>query len=274
MLEHSIFALPFTLSATLLATGPNLYPSLPQLLWIILAMTGGRTYAMGLNRIADKHIDALNPRTAKREIPAGKVKPVEAWSITLLALGLLCIAVMQLPPLCLQLLPLAIAILTAYSFVKRFSWLCHIVLGLALGSGAIAGWVAITNTLPFIAVLWGLAVLCWVSGFDILYACQDEAFDKEHGLHSVPSRFGLQKAFLISRVLHALTIGMMISVGILLNWVGLYYWLACTLMTLLLAYEHSIISPEDFTRMDHAFFTTNGLVSVGVMLFILLDRVL
>jgi 4-hydroxybenzoate polyprenyltransferase len=271
--EHSVFALPFALSATLLATGPINWPHPIDLLWIVLAMLGGRTYAMGFNRLVDRHIDAQNPRTAVRALPAGKLKLLEAWAITVLSLVVMTLATMQLPPLCLQLLPLAILIMTVYSYFKRFSWLAHFVLGLALGCGAIGGWVATTGVLPIRAVVWGVCILFWVAGFDLIYACQDAEFDRQKGLFSIPACFGVDTALWLSRLCHVATIVGMAAVGWKLGWVGPAYWVAVALSALLLAYEQSLVRPNDLSRVNEAFFLVNGVLSIVVFLLILSDRI-
>lgn len=272
--EHSIFALPFALSATLLATGPINWPHPLQLLWIIIAMIGGRTYAMGFNRLVDRHIDAKNPRTAVRALPAGKMSLLEAWAMTLFSLGLMILATAQLPPLCMTLLPLAVLIMTIYSYFKRFSWLAHFVLGLALGCGAIGGWVGITGILPIRAMVWGLCILFWVAGFDLIYACQDVDFDRQQGLFSVPARFGIDTTLWLSRLCHVMTIIGMMAVGWKLGWVGAGYWIAVALSAGLLAYEQSLVRSNDLSRINEAFFLINGLLSIAVFILILSDRFL
>jgi 4-hydroxybenzoate polyprenyltransferase len=271
--EHTIFALPFALSALLLASG-NQWPSFQTVCWVILAMVGGRTYAMGLNRIIDERIDGENPRTKNRPIPAGRVNRFEAMGLTLLSLGLLTVATRQLPPLCFQLLPLAIVFLTAYSYIKRFSNMAHLVLGLCLGSSAIGGWIAVTGTLDLPALLFGLAVMFWVAGFDIIYACQDVTFDREYGLFSIPASWGIRQGLIVSRMLHVLTVLMLVGVGLLTPFIGVMYWAAVALVTMMLLYEHSLVNDQDLSRVNDAFFMVNGFISVGVFLLVLINKAL
>lgn len=270
--EHSVFALPFALSAGMLALGPDGLPKWHTLLWMIIAMVSGRTYAMGLNRIADAKWDALNERTANRSLPAGRIKAIEAWTFTLVSLAVMAVATFQLPILCVYLLPVAILVLTLYSFVKRFSWLCHFVCGLALGCGAIGGWVAVSGTLPWSAFFWGLGVLFWVAGFDLLYACQDVEFDQQHGLYSVPACFGLKAAFICSKVCHTLTLVCFAITALLLGWPSTFYWMALILAACLLIYEHRLVSPNNLGRINEAFFVVNGVISIGVMILIGIDK--
>lgn len=271
--EHTLFALPFALAAMLLASGPE-WPSMNSVFWVIGAMVGGRTYAMGLNRIIDCRIDAKNPRTRNRALPAGRVKRHEAWGITLLSLALMVFATSRLPLLCLQLLPLAIIILSVYSFMKRFSNLSHLVLGLALASSAIGGWIAVTGSLSLTALMFGLAVLFWVAGFDIIYACQDAEFDRQHQLFSIPASWGIATGLQISRVFHAITILLLCLVGFLLPFHAPLYWVAVALTTGMLLYEHSLVSDSDLSRLNEAFFTVNGMISISIFLLILLDKLL
>jgi 4-hydroxybenzoate polyprenyltransferase len=280
--EHTIFALPFAMTTLLLAVPAQQWPTWDTVLCVVLAMVGGRTYAMGLNRIADACYDALNPRTANREIPTGAVTQQEAWLLTIGALALLIAAVWPLPPLCLALLPLAIALLTLYSYMKRFSSLCHLVLGLCLGSSAIGGWLAQTGQwsggLP---VLFGLGVACWVMGFDIMYACQDTAFDQQHGLHSIPARLGNRAALRWSRQLHTASVLLLLAFGcIYLNItgppyrLGVAFWLALVYMAIQLVRQHRMVQPEDLTRVNEAFFTLNGQISLLFFSAIFMEKLL
>lgn len=271
--EHTVFALPFALAALLLASG-NVWPSGHTVLWVVLAMVGGRTYAMGLNRLVDEKIDGANPRTKNRPLPAGRVGRGEAWALTVLSLVLMTWATWQLPPLCLKLLPLAILILTVYSYVKRFSNLAHLVLGLALGSSAIGGWIAVTGQLSMPAVLFGLAVMFWVAGFDIIYACQDVEFDRSYGLFSIPASWGVRQGLRISRLFHVATVLLLAGVGWMLSFAGMAYWGAVMLVAGMLVYEHSLVSESDLSRVNEAFFTINGLISIGVFLLVLLNKVM
>jgi len=271
--EHTVFALPFALTAMLLATPPGQWPSVWVVAWILVAMIGGRTYAMALNRLIDATIDGQNPRTQNRSIPAGRVRKVEAWGLVLLSAGLLSLATFQLPLICQQLLPVAFGILTVYSFVKRFSSLAHLVLGLALGSSAVGGWLAVSGVLSWHPVVFGLAIVFWVAGFDIIYACQDYDFDRKAKLHSIPVWLGIPGALGLSKIFHALTIVLMVGFGLSYPGVGLGFWLATGVMGGLLVYEHRLVSPQNLTRINEAFFTINGQISMAVFLLVLLDRV-
>ncbi|MGE0200030.1 MAG: UbiA-like polyprenyltransferase [Candidatus Melainabacteria bacterium] len=278
--EHTVFALPFALSAMLLACAPGAWPPVMTVVWIVLAMVGGRTYAMAINRLLDARFDAANPRTRGRGIPAGRVKPVEAWLLVAGAGLLFTLATMQLPPLCLQLLPLAFVILTVYSLMKRFSSLAHLVLGVALGSSAVGGWLAVTGAWSNLAVVFGLAVTCWVSGFDVIYACQDVRIDRRLGLNSLPANLGIARALWLSRIFHALTVLLLVAFGLAYPHTGGFYGLAVALTAGMLLYEHWLIRSDDpavpirLEKVNEAFFTTNGRISLAVFVCILLDRLL
>ncbi len=257
--EHSIFALPFALMSTLLAT--NGKPALWPVFWVIVAMVAARSAAMALNRLIDARIDALNPRTRERAIPAGRIKPREAWILVFLSFGILFLAVLQLPPLCFQLLPIAIFVLIIYSFVKRISLLSHLVLGLALGIGAVGGWIALRGTLDMPAILLGVAVILWVAGFDIIYACQDMEFDRSQGLHSIPAKLGIHGGLWISSLLHLFAALLLLSIGIILH-LGPFYYAGTAIVSLILFYEQYLIRKEGLGKVDVAFFNANGWISM------------
>lgn len=268
-LEHTVFALPFALSGTILAA--NGWPGWRVLALVILAMVGGRTFAMALNRLIDARIDARNPRTRDRGIPAGRVKAWEAAAMAAGALALMAWATWQLPPLCWQLWPLAVAILAAYSYTKRFTSLSHLVLGLALGAGAAGGWLAVSGAFVPGTFLLAGAVILWVAGFDVIYACQDESFDRQAGLHSLPVRLGLAGGLRVSAGLHAATVALLAALGVVQH-LGVIYWLGVAAVAAMLWYEHSLVSADDLSRVDQAFFAVNGWVSVGLFACTLLDR--
>lgn len=272
-LEHTVFALPFALSGLVLAT-PAL-PSWSTVAFTVLAFIGARSAAMTLNRLIDARIDAINPRTKDRSIPAGRIKPVSAILFTVASFALMLAAASQLPLICLQLSPIAVFWLSFYSFTKRFTWLCHIVLGIALGGAALGGWVAASGALLGAAPwLLAFAVATWVAGFDIIYACQDAQFDTENKLHSIPARFGLAKALNISSGLHVFTVAGLVALGFFVQPpAGVFYFIGVTLVTAMLVYEHSLVKPSDLSKVNAAFFTTNGIVSIVTFLTILLDRV-
>lgn len=277
--EHTIFALPFALSAMILAVSPGEWPSFAAVLWVLLAMVGGRTYAMALNRLIDEKIDGANPRTKNRSIPAGRVKKSEARAMVLLSAVVLTAATFQLPLICRQLLPVAFVILTIYSYVKRFSSLAHLVLGVALGSSAVGGWLAVTGELTWLPVIFGFAVVFWVAGFDIIYACQDEAFDREAQLNSIPVKLGVKNALNLSRVFHVLTVLLLALFCYLYPHTGWGLIIASAITAGMLIYEHWIIRGQDgeainLDRVNEAFFNINGRISVLIFALILIERLL
>ncbi|MFM7468421.1 MAG: UbiA-like polyprenyltransferase [Vampirovibrionales bacterium] len=275
--EHSIFALPFALSALLLAVKTPGWPTWSMWGWVILAMVGGRTYAMALNRIADASIDAKNPRTAQRGIPSGRVTLLEAWTLALLGLGAFAFATWQLPLICQLLWPVAVMLLTLYSWMKRFSALCHLVLGLCLGAGAVGGWLAAGGHWHGgIPLALGLGIACWVMGFDVIYACQDTRFDQQEGLWSIPARLGIAQALRFSRYAHIACMLCLIGFG---SWYHTHYqpmvvgyWVALVLMGILLWKEHQLVRPDDLSRVNEAFFTLNGWISLGMFTCLLLSK--
>jgi len=265
--EHTIFALPFAyLGMVLAARG---VPSGWQILWITLAMVGARSLAMATNRLVDASQDALNPRTANRALPRRLLKPLEMLLFALASLALFAFAAWQLNTLCLILLPVALVFLVGYPYTKRFTWLCHLALGIADGIAPIGGWIAVNptisvaNLLP--PLLLGLAVAAWVGGFDLIYSCQDLDFDRKMGLHSIPVHFGVSTTLTLSTLMHALTIILLFSVGILLH-LGLIYWVGLAIATGLLIYEHRLINPNDLSKLNVAFFNMNGYIAVVVFL--------
>lgn len=257
--EHSVFALPFALTGAMLAVRG--WPSWRQLLWLVVAMVGARSAAMTFNRIADLRFDALNPRTRLRALPAGQLSLRFAVGFTVLSCGLLALAAYELNPLAFKLSPVAIAILLGYSFTKRFTILSHLVLGFCLGMSPIAAWIALRGDLSVSVLLLGAAVTLWVAGFDIIYACQDVEFDHRLGLHSIPRHYGIAAALTASAALNVLMLVLLVLVA---RMEGLG-WLAFTgvaLVAVLLAYEHALVKPSDLSRINAAFFTVNGYVSI------------
>ncbi len=268
--EHTIFALPFALSGMLLAS-PGQIPDLTVVFWVLLAMVGGRTAAMALNRVIDAEIDRKNPRTSCRAIPAGRIKKASALLLAVLSFGLLIFATWQLPLVCKQLLPLAILILGLYSYTKRFTRLSHFVLGGALGAAAGGGWLAVSGEITLPVIIWGFAVVFWVAGFDVIYALQDIEFDRQNNLFSIPAWLGGEKSLILSGLFHLITVTFLFILGIMLQ-AGLYYWLGIILTTILLIYEHCLLKENDLSRLNKAFFNVNGYVSIGIFIFILLDN--
>ncbi|MBI4489637.1 MAG: UbiA family prenyltransferase [Deltaproteobacteria bacterium] len=275
--HHTVFALPFALASVALAW--STYPvSLGTLIWILVAMVGARSAAMGFNRLADRKLDALNPRTQGWELPQGKVKVWEAGLLTALSALLLIYAAYQLNPLCFALSPVALAIVFFYSLTKRFTWTSHLFLGLALSLAPMGAWLAVTgapNSLselltPF---LLALAVLFWLAGFDVIYSLQDYDFDLSHGLHSIPIRFGVVWGLRLSSLCHFFTVLFLVLVGLSAG-LGMIYWSGMAAVSLILIWEHHLVKPDDFSRVNRAFFDFNAYVSVGYFLTTLGDVLL
>src|SRR5216110_945984 len=266
--EHSVFALPFALTGALLAARATRHgwPTLRQVLWIVVAMVAARSAAMTMNRIADVRYDRENPRTKQRALPTGALSLQFAWLFTLVAMAVFFIAAWRLNPLALKLAPLAITILFFYSFTKRFTSWSHLFLGFALGISPAAAWIAITGGLDSRMLILCAAVTLWVGGFDVLYACQDVEYDQHAGLFSVHKRFGIAKALLIARMMH-------IVVTAFLAWLALSFglpwpaWAGIAVVASLLAYEHSLVKADDLSRLDAAFFAVNGYISILFLLF-------
>lgn len=261
--EHSIFALPFALTGAMLAVRG--LPSGRQVLWLIVAMVGARSAAMAFNRIADVKFDALNPRTKMRALPKGELSVQFAAAFTVVSCALLVLAAWELNPLAFRLSPVAIALLLGYSFTKRFTAISHFVLGLCLGASPIAAWIALRGDVGVPVLLLGAAVTLWVAGFDIIYACQDVEFDHALGLHSIPKRFGVRSALRVSTLLHIGTLALLVAVARMegLGWVALA---GLAVVGALLVYEHSLVKPSDLSRVNAAFFTINGFVSILLFL--------
>jgi 4-hydroxybenzoate polyprenyltransferase len=260
--SHSIFALPFALAAAALAAREGFRWA--QIGWIVVAMVGARSAAMGFNRLADQAIDARNPRTAGRELPRGVLKRGEVWTLVLVSAAALVIAAAMLGPLCLALSPIAIAIVFGYSYTKRFTALSHVVLGLALAIAPVGAWLAIRGSFSLVPMAIGLGVLFWVAGFDTIYSCQDAAFDREAGLHSLPARIGVRRALIAARAFHVAAIAFLLSVYMLAALHPIYL-AGIAAIAVLLLYEHSLVRADDLSRVDAAFFTLNGWISVGYL---------
>jgi 4-hydroxybenzoate polyprenyltransferase len=268
--EHTIFALPFAYLGMVLAwaeigawTGASPAPTMFwQFVWITVAMAAARTAAMAFNRAIDAEIDARNPRTAGRPIQAGRISKQVVWAAGFISLAIMLFAAWRLNPFVLMLSPLAIIGLVGYAYTKRFTWLCHLWLGLVDGAAAAGAWAAVTGGLanPVPWLLWA-AVAVWIAGFDLIYACQDVEIDRVEGLHSVPARFGIPAALRLSRLFHVLTILLLVAVGIL-SGLGWPYWAGLVIVAGLLIYEHSLVSPDDLSKVNLAFFTMNGYISV------------
>lgn len=268
--EQTLFALPFAYAGMLLAQRG--LPSLQVCFWVTLAMFGARTAGMAANRWIDWKIDAANPRTAQRSLPAGKISGSSVLLLLAASLGLLALAAYQLNPLCYQLWPLAALLLVGYSYTKRFTWLCHAWLGLVQACAPIGGWLAVAGEWAMTPLWLGLAIFTWVAGFDVLYACQDFDHDRKVGLSSIPARFGIHKAFRISEGLHVVAWLSLLAVGGCAG-LGLVYALALGAIAALLYYEHRILRPDDLSQMQRAFFQANvgiSLTLLGALLWELL----
>ncbi|MFZ5943027.1 MAG: UbiA-like polyprenyltransferase [Bacillota bacterium] len=266
--EHTIFALPFAyLGAFLAAWG---WPGWHTFFWVTMAMFGGRSAAMGFNRVIDRMIDAANPRTKGRPLPQGKIKSSEVVILSVLAFALLLWSTYELSPPHVIYLPIIMFILVGYSYTKRFTWVCHLVLGAAISFAPLGGWIAVTGTMEVPAFILTGVVACWIAGFDIIYAIQDYEFDVKTGLHSIPVRFGIKRALYFSRTLHFIVVILLIT---------LYYYLpvswifaAGVLATaVLLTYEHSLVSAYDLSKINVAFFNVNGIISVLLFFFAVID---
>jgi 4-hydroxybenzoate polyprenyltransferase len=267
-IEHTVFALPFAYVGAFLAVGGT--PSAHDLLWITLAMAGARSLAMALNRLIDAGIDARNPRTAGREIPSGQLSIAQVVFFCLLSLALFLAAVWELNPLVRWLWPIPVVGFVVYPYLKRFTWTCHLWLGAVDGLAPVGAWVAITGKLPWQSWMLGAAVAFWVAGFDFFYALFDEEVDRREGLQSIVTRFGVRGAFLGARLAHLATVACLVAAGLGLS-VGAFYWLGVAAVALLLAYEHSLVRPTDLRRLDTAFFTMNGVISVVFAVFVIAD---
>jgi len=266
--EHSVFALPFALTGALLAARASRHgwPTLRQVLWIVVAMVAARSAAMTINRIVDLRYDRENPRTNKRALATGELSVSFAWVFTIVAMGLFLVAAWQLNPLALKLAPVALAVLFFYSFTKRFTNWSHLFLGFALGISPAAAWIAVTGGLDLRILILCAAVTLWVGGFDVLYACQDVDYDQRAGLFSVPKRFGIARALLIARVMHLGVVALLalLAASFALPWPA---WLGIAVVAALLTYEHSLVKANDLSKLDAAFFAVNGYISLLFLLF-------
>jgi 4-hydroxybenzoate polyprenyltransferase len=269
-IEHTLFALPFAYVGAFLAVDGA--PSAHDLLWVTAAMVGARSLAMALNRLTDARIDALNPRTAAREIPAGLLGAGAVVAFCLGSLAFFLVAVWQLDPLVHWLWPIPVLAFVVYPYLKRFTWLCHLWLGAVDGLAPLGAWAAIRGNLPWQAWALGGAVAAWVAGFDLFNALFDVEVDRSQGLHSWAVRFGERGSFAGARALHLLTVALLAIAGLGLP-VGLPYWLGVLSVAILLGYEHSLVRPGDLRRLDAAFFTMNGVISVAFFAFVLVDVV-
>jgi 4-hydroxybenzoate polyprenyltransferase len=267
-LEHTVFALPYAYAGAVLAE--NDVPDLQRLLWITVAMAGARSLAMALNRLIDAGIDARNPRTARRELPAGLLSPAHVVAFAAASLVVFLIAVWQLPSVTHVLWPIPVGGFVVYPYLKRFTWLCHLFLGAVDGLAPVGGWVAVTGTVDWQPFLLGGAVALWIGGFDIIYATMDLEVDRREGLHSIPRRFGVGRALLATRAAHAGSVALLVWMGLELS-LGPFYWLGLAVVAGLLAYENSIVSEDDLSRVDMAFLQMNGVIAIVFLAGVLAD---
>ncbi|MFI5267502.1 MAG: menaquinone biosynthesis prenyltransferase MqnP [Chloroflexota bacterium] len=274
VIEHSVFALPFAyLSALTAMFDVNHRVDWPKLALITIAMVSARTFAMATNRIIDREIDARNPRTANRELVTGEVSVRSAWGGSAMALAVFLIAAGLLTPLALALAPAAAAVLVVYPYAKRFTWAPHAFLGLAQAVGPIGAWIAVTNSLTWAAAMLGIAVGCWIGGFDLIYSCQDIDSDRRQGVQSLPARFGVFVALVTARFAHVLTMGLFAAFGALEGF-GLLWWLGLAGTALAFVYEHALVRPSDLSKVNRAFFTVNGFVGIWLFLWAFADLAL
>jgi 4-hydroxybenzoate polyprenyltransferase len=269
--EHSIFALPFALCGAMLAAGG--LPTLRQLIWVIVAMISARSAAMAFNRVADAAFDAANPRTRTRALPAGTLSPAFVNLFVFVSCALFVLAASQLNRMALMLSPIALAIVLLYSYTKRFTRWSHLVLGFALGIAPAAAWIAVRGSLDPRILLLTAAVTFWVGGFDVLYACQDYEFDRQSGLHSIPRYLGIGRALAVARIFHVLMLILLVALVVVFG-LGKLAMVGVLAVAILLAYEHTLVSPRDLSKLNAAFFTMNGVISVVFFAFVAADLLL
>jgi 4-hydroxybenzoate polyprenyltransferase len=267
--SHGVFALPFALAGAALASAASGPIPWSRVLWIVVAMLGARNAAMGFNRLVDERYDAANPRTAARELPAGRLSRRSVWVMTVALALLFVVAAFALGPLCGALSPLALLIVFGYSYSKRFSWASHLWLGLALATAPVGGWLAVAGSFAVEPWLLALAVLCWVAGFDVIYACQDVEFDRRAGLRSIPARFGVARALVLARLLHLAAVAALAAVGLVAE-LHAVYWAGWLVIAALLAWEHRLVRADDLSRVGAAFFNMNGVIAVVYLVTVLL----
>jgi 4-hydroxybenzoate polyprenyltransferase len=267
-IEHTVFALPFAYVGAFLAVDG--WPGLTDVVWVTLAMAGGRTLAMALNRLVDAEIDARNPRTASRELPSGALSRAQVLALCGVSLVVFLAAVWQLEPVVRYLWPIPVAMFVVYPYLKRVTWLCHVWLGACLALAPVGAWLAVVGSTPWEAWALGGAVLLWVAGFDLFYSLFDLEHDRREGLRSWAVRFGERGVFAGARAFHVGTVVLLVATGVGLS-SGAWYWLGVAAVAGLLAYEHALVRPGDLRRLDAAFFTVNGVISVVYFAFVALD---
>lgn len=265
MFSHTIFSLSFALISMLLASEG--YPKPETIFWILVAFMGARTGANAINRVIDAEIDRKNPRTAIRQIPKGEMKSKEVIVFTIICFGIMVLGAAMLNPICLLLSPLALFFLTIYSYTKRFTWACHLVLGITSAMAPVGAWLAVTGELGVIPIVIGAANTFWVAGFDIIYGAQDYSFDTSNGIHSIPARFGVEKGLNIAKVFHAIAMVLLVSVGVLSLELGLVYYIGLFIIGILFIIEHRMISPDNLTNVKVASYSINQLISLVFLTF-------
>ena len=266
--EHTVFALPFAVMSAFIAAGG--FPPVDKLGWILVAMVGARSCAMAFNRLADAKIDSKNPRTTMRAIPAGLITKEAVWIFTLASAGLFVFAAWQLNPLARALSPVALAVIMGYSYTKRFTALSHFWLGFALSISPVGAWIAIKGRFDWTPIILCGVVMLWTAGFDIIYACQDIKFDKNHGLHSIPARLGIRWALRLSSALHVVAVLLLLGIPYLTQ-LGIFYYIGVGIVVVIFIYEHAIVKPNDLSRVNIAFFTLNGMISLVLMALSIVD---
>lgn len=269
--EHSLFALPFAFTGAVLAAGG--IPSLSKLFWIVVAMVGGRSFAMGVNRLVDAEIDSKNPRTSGREIPTGKISTLSAVFFIIISLIVFEFSTFMLNKLSFILSPVPVIIFIVYSYSKRFTYYCHIILGAALGLAPVGAWIAVNGSVNFAIILLGIAVLFWVAGFDIVYALQDIDFDSDYGLFSIPAKVGVRNAIYLSRIFHFVTFFIFFILMFYFD-LGIIYLIGVILSGIFMFYEHYLIRAEDLKNVNMAFFNYNAYISITIFVSVLMDIML
>ncbi|MEZ5079421.1 MAG: UbiA-like polyprenyltransferase [Thermoleophilia bacterium] len=269
--EHTVFALPFAFAGALLAE--LAVPPAATLGWILLAMVGARSLAMALNRLIDRHIDARNPRTASRELPAGVLRVDQVWWFAAVSLAALLVAVSQLPRITWALWPIPVAGFVLYPYAKRFTWLCHVILGMVIGLAPVGGWIAVTGEFAVPPLLMGAAVAAWIGGFDIIYALLDRDFDLAHGVHSVPARFGVSGALRLAQFMHLVAIVLLAAAGVAAG-AGWWYQIGVAVCAAILVYEHATVDPDDQATVQAAFGRANMVLAIVFIAFVIIEVVL
>ncbi|MEG0772592.1 UbiA-like polyprenyltransferase [Clostridium sp.] len=272
MFSHTIFSLSFALISMLLAS--NGFPTPIKVFWILLAFMGARTGANAINRVIDAEIDAKNPRTSTRQLPQGLIQKKEIILFTVVCFLIMVIAAAMLNPLCLLLSPIALFLMTIYSYTKRFTWACHLVLGITSAAAPVGAWLAVTGKISWLPLFMGAANTLWVAGFDIIYGSQDYDFDTANGIHSIPARFGVKNALRIAALFHGITLLLLIGVGILSNQLGVIYYIGLAVVSILFIAEHKLVSPDNLTNVKIASYGINQVISIVFLICGVLDALI